>query len=337
MAPDRGSEDDEDSSQSRPLIEESGRHTSMEEELQQEEHNGSARQSNVLQQRKATQKYINAHASEPQNFTLRSIIVGLLVGVVILFSNMYFGLQTGWISGMSMPAALIGFAWFKLVARYIAYPFTPVENVLVQTVAGSVGTMPLGCGFVGVIPALNFLLKKEENGPLELSMGKLMLWAVGVCFFGVAFAVPLRREVIIRERLKFPSGTATALVIGVLHGEKEENPNLKKDIDADARDDGQERQGLMDEQEREALNETTVMGEHGEDGSKRDVRSDWKARIRTLVIAFAISGFYVGTVNLPIVYTATLISSRPSSPTSSHSSETCPSSAFLWHGIGYGR
>jgi uncharacterized oligopeptide transporter (OPT) family protein len=116
--------------------------------------------------------------------------------------------------------------------------FSEVENVLVQTVAGSVGTMPLGCGFVGVVPALEFLLKpseipgdpsqevhsvalfesQEATTGIHLPLSKLILWALGLCFFGVLFAVPLRKEVIVREKLKFPSGTATALMIGVLHG-----------------------------------------------------------------------------------------------------------------------
>ena len=104
-----------------------------------------------------------ARASAPQNFTLRSLVVGLLIGVVICFSNTYFGLQTGWISGMAMPSALLGFAWFKSISKILKFPFTPVENVLVQTVAGAVGTMPLGCGFVGVIPALELLLKPSET------------------------------------------------------------------------------------------------------------------------------------------------------------------------------
>lgn len=82
------------------------------------------------------------HAGEGENFTVRGVLVGLGIGVVICFSNTYFGLQTGWVSGMAMPAALIGFAFFKTLAKHIAYPFTPVENVLVQTVAGAVGTMP---------------------------------------------------------------------------------------------------------------------------------------------------------------------------------------------------
>ena len=86
-----------------------------------------------------------------QSLTLRGILVGLLVGLVICFSNMYFGLQTGWVSTMTMPASLMGFGFFKLLSRHLKFPFSPVENVLVQTAAGSMAIMPLGCGFVGVV------------------------------------------------------------------------------------------------------------------------------------------------------------------------------------------
>ncbi|KAK3386930.1 OPT oligopeptide transporter protein-domain-containing protein [Podospora didyma] len=154
-----------------------------------------------------------------QSFTARGVVVGLLVGLVICFSNMYFGLQTGWVSTMTMPASLMGFGIFKLMGRHLDGPFTPVENVLVQTVAGSMAIMPLGCGFVGVLPAMNYLLRKDEQGPIVLSLWKLILWSLGLCYFGVVFAVPLRRQVIIREQLKFPSGFSTAVLIGMLHGQ----------------------------------------------------------------------------------------------------------------------
>ena len=93
--------------------------------------------------RREAEGLVSDQANQEQNFTLRGVLVGLVIGVVICFSNMYFGLQTGWVSGMTMPAALIGFAYFKAIARWIDYPFTPVENVLVQTVAGAVGTSRL--------------------------------------------------------------------------------------------------------------------------------------------------------------------------------------------------
>ncbi|KAI8160540.1 Regulator of V-ATPase in vacuolar membrane protein 1 [Colletotrichum sp. SAR 10_70] len=126
-----------------------------------------------------------------RSFTIRGVVVGLLVGLVICFSNMYFGLQTGWVSTMTMPASLMGFGIFKALARHLKFPFSPVENVLVQTVAGSMAIMPLGCGFVGVIPAMNYLLTTDEQGPLHISLWKLILWSLGLCYFGVVFAVPL--------------------------------------------------------------------------------------------------------------------------------------------------
>jgi uncharacterized oligopeptide transporter (OPT) family protein len=102
---------------------------------------------------------------------------------------------------MSLPLSLLGFAIFQVFNKQLSYPFSPVENVLVQTIAVAVGTMPLTAGLVGIIPALEKLLLPQENGPLELSLGSLIVWSIGVAFLGVFFAVPLRRQVIIHEPL----------------------------------------------------------------------------------------------------------------------------------------
>jgi uncharacterized oligopeptide transporter (OPT) family protein len=88
---------------------------------------------------------------EGHHFTIRGVVVGLLVGLVICFSNMYFGLQTGWVSSMTMPASMLGFGIFRVLRPHLRFPFSPVENVLVQSVAGGMAIMPLGCGFVGVV------------------------------------------------------------------------------------------------------------------------------------------------------------------------------------------
>ncbi len=251
--------------------------------------------------RSDARKFLAEQADQGQNFTLRGVLVGLAIGVIICFSNMYFGLQTGWVSGMAMPAALIGFAFFKSIVRYIDYPFAPVENVLVQTVAGAVGTMPLGCGFVGVLPALNYLLTPEENGPINLGTGKLIIWSLGICFFGVVFAVPLRKEVIIREKLKFPSGTATALMIGVLHGNTDDKGSVVHASGLETfRRRSQDRLRLSSVQgitqglgNQPAPTTFPEAGESSEEGLGIDHRSDWKAKIQLLVIAFGISALYV--------------------------------------------
>jgi OPT family oligopeptide transporter len=251
----------------------------------------------LSQSRSGARGYLAQRASQPQNFTLRGVLVGLAIGVVICFSNMYFGLQTGWVSGMAMPSALIGFAYFKVVARTLKLPFTPVENVLVQSVAGSVGTMPLGCGFVGVIPALNYLLTEEENGPLNISLWRLIMWSVGICFFGVVFAVPLRKEMIIREKLKFPSGTATALLIRVLHGDEKSKAMVARETNDDESDGEEESQGLLqgsssqgEEHDLRSSLEDQVEGQEQEQDLTSD--GDWKAKIRLLLISFGGSALY---------------------------------------------
>lgn len=241
-----------------------------------------------------------APTTSAQSFTPRSLIVGLVIGALITFSNTYFGLQTGWISTMAMPSALIGFSVFKVLTKYLSFPFTPIENVLIQTVAGAVGTMPLGCGFVGVIPALEFLLKdgedgpkgdggEGEGGPLKLGFWKLVIWSLGVCLFGVVFAVPLRKEVIVREKLRFPSGTASALMLRVLHGA---GKGEKTPLDAQGRLNGlgeeteNSRQSQEDEQQGLLLKDTDA------EDQTTDTK-DWRSKMRLLIGAFVVSGVYV--------------------------------------------
>ncbi|KAB8265247.1 OPT oligopeptide transporter protein-domain-containing protein [Aspergillus pseudonomiae] len=239
--------------------------------------------------------------TSPRSFTPRSLLVGLIIGALITFSNTYFGLQTGWISTMAMPSALIGFSVFKVLSKHLSYPFTPIENVLIQTVAGAVGTMPLGCGFVGVIPALEFLLRDGEDGPsgdggigeggpLKLSFWKLVIWSLGVCLFGVVFAVPLRKEVIVREKLKFPSGTASALMLRVLHGSGQSDEKVKGRMSDD--------RGVGRDEEEEAPIISRVSEESGAllrkptQEEENSDKKDWRSKMRLLVGAFVVSGVY---------------------------------------------
>ncbi|KAF8071915.1 oligonucleotide transporter [Lyophyllum atratum] len=151
--------------------------------------------------------------SQPE-FTLRAVCLGLAIGCLICFTNLSLGLQSGWISMMSIQSALIGF----LVSRLLPVPLTPQEIIVVQTTAVATGTMPLAAGFVGILPALS-LLSEERDGvpPIHLTWLSAVGWSCGVAFFGVFLSPPLRTQVIIEEKLTFPSGTATAQLISVLH------------------------------------------------------------------------------------------------------------------------
>src|SRR4051812_23231932 len=43
---------------------------------------------------------------EGQSFTLRGVAVGLAIGLVLTCTNISMGLQSGWVSAMTMPASL---------------------------------------------------------------------------------------------------------------------------------------------------------------------------------------------------------------------------------------
>ncbi|GJJ08659.1 hypothetical protein Clacol_002878 [Clathrus columnatus] len=115
---------------------------------------------------------------------------------------------------MSLQSALIGY----LVSLFFRERLTPQENVVLQTTAVATGTMPLAAGFVGIIPALEMLNENQDGvPPLKLSWVHSVGWSLAVAFFGVLLAPPIRKQVIIKEQLAFPSGTATAQLISVLH------------------------------------------------------------------------------------------------------------------------
>ncbi|ANB15168.1 hypothetical protein AWJ20_2792 [Sugiyamaella lignohabitans] len=240
-------------------------------------------------------------AANPQ-VTIRSIITGLAIGSIVLFSNFQFGLQTGWVSMMGLPSALLAFATFKSLQKYLTYPFTDVENVFVQSLAVAVGTGPLAFGFVGVVPAIEKFLRPSEaglgrddshldpilsirnvlsTGPIHLSMAQLIVWSAGLSFFGVFFAVLLRTQIIVKEKLRFPSGSATATLIAVLHKSSFDRvPIDENDIE-----------GESEVQENESSN---VLSRDEESPQDRDHHSQvtYLKNIQVLLTSFSISAAY---------------------------------------------
>lgn len=245
-----------------------------------------------------------------QQVTLRSTVVGLIIGSIICITNFQFGFQSGWVSMMSLPAALLAFAIFKVLPIGISKNFTDVENVFVQSIAVAVGTGPLCYGLVGIIPAMEKFMTAEESGigsELKLSLSQLMIWSLGLGLFGVFFAIPLREQVIVKEKLPFPSGSATATLISVLHGSQiyhDKEDHVEK---------------IHEDQERQSPNESMVQ-DTGDDiltqqsskshllepkdnnDDEDDDKEDYNSNIRSLSITFTVSSVYtVVSYFLPIL------------------------------------
>jgi putative OPT family oligopeptide transporter len=127
--------------------------------------------------------------------------------------NLYFGLRTGWGFGGSLIAAILSYSFFQALNPDKA--FGVLETNLAQTAGSATGSMTSAAGLISAIPAMKML-------GYELSVTELFLWAISVAYLGVFFAVPLRTQMVVVEKLRFPTGTATAETIMAVYAKGNE-------------------------------------------------------------------------------------------------------------------
>ena len=147
-------------------------------------------------------------AADETQFSWRAVFAGCLLGSVVSAMNIYLGLRIGWSIGGSLIAAILGFAIFNTLfkAGIIKKAFGVLEVNITQTAGSAAGTMTSAAGLLAPIPAMAMLGH-------EFTMAQLYMWAGSVAYLGVFFAVPLRRQMVLVEKLRFPTGTATAETI----------------------------------------------------------------------------------------------------------------------------
>ena len=150
--------------------------------------------------------YISADKVLPE-FTVTSILMGIILAVVFGAANAYLGLKVGMTVSASIPAAVISLG----VIRVIMKKNSILESNMVQTI-GSAGES-LAAGAIFTMPAL-FLWAEEGKidmpGYLEIT-----LIALFGGILGVLFMIPLRKALIVEEHgvLPYPEGMACAEVL----------------------------------------------------------------------------------------------------------------------------
>ncbi|MDC7286862.1 oligopeptide transporter, OPT family [Blautia schinkii] len=150
--------------------------------------------------------YIPAEKITPE-FTVTSIIMGVILAVVFGAANAYLGLRVGMTVSASIPAAVISMG----VIRVILKKNSILESNMVQTI-GSAGES-LAAGAIFTMPAL-FLWAQEGLSEMP-SLVEITLIALCGGVLGVLFMVPLRNALIVKEHanLLYPEGTACAEVL----------------------------------------------------------------------------------------------------------------------------
>lgn len=145
-------------------------------------------------------------------FTVTSIVLGIVLAVVFGAANAYLGLRVGMTVSASIPAAVISMGVIRVILRKESI----LENNMVQTI-GSAGES-VAAGAIFTIPALFLWAGEWGEGAPNLLEITLIAFIGGT--LGILFMVPLRKALIVKEHgvLPYPEGTACSEVL--LAGEK---------------------------------------------------------------------------------------------------------------------
>ena len=175
-----------------------------------------------------------------KQLTVRAIVMGIILAMIMVCSNIYVGLRAGWGMGVAITSCVLAFAAFRLVSGTIGplmikahgvpvigpffrwiWPdndFSLLENNALQSTASAGGLMT-GTGLTSAIPALMMLNVAALPTSFTARCMWLIPWVATIGGLGVFLAVPAKRQMINIEKLPFPTGTAAARTLSTLHAE----------------------------------------------------------------------------------------------------------------------
>ena len=144
--------------------------------------------------------------------TWRAVLMGSALGGVLSLTNLYIGLKAGWGFGVAITASILSYAiWASLLKVGLAkVPMTILENNCMQSTASSAG-YSTGGTLVSAFAAYIIVNGQSMSVPLMLA------WVFFIAVLGVTMAIPMKRQMINIEQLRFPSGIAAAETLRALH------------------------------------------------------------------------------------------------------------------------
>jgi putative OPT family oligopeptide transporter len=146
-----------------------------------------------------------AGAAALGEFTLRGMVIGVIITVAFTAANVYFGLKAGITFSTSIPAAVISMAILRGLRGS-----TMQENNIVQTVASAAGTLS---SIIFVLPGL-VIVGWWTGFPFWMSFAVCATGGI----LGVMYTIPLRRALVTTSDLPYPEGVACAEVLKVGSG-----------------------------------------------------------------------------------------------------------------------
>ncbi len=136
-----------------------------------------------------------------REFTLKALILGVILTVILGAANAYLGLRAGMTIAATYPAAVIGMAVLKLLRGSI------LEENMARTV-GSIGES-VAAGAIFTIPAFVIAGAWTKFNSVDAYLKSTALMFVGG-LLGILFVTFLRRVMVTDPELAFPESVAAA-------------------------------------------------------------------------------------------------------------------------------
>ena len=150
-----------------------------------------------------------------RDLTVRAVLAGMIFGGLMSLSNLYVGLKTGWGLGVDIAAVVVIFAVFKALRGIglVRRDFGIMENTMMMTVAVAASWIS-SAGLVSAVPALTMLTG------YTFVWWQLTLFIAVILYLGLFMAIPLKRQMIQVESLRFPGNipTGETLLVMYSHG-----------------------------------------------------------------------------------------------------------------------
>lgn len=142
-------------------------------------------------------------------WSARSLVAGLLVGVLLCATTLFVGLKVGFTDSGNVTAAILAFALGRTLLRGRS-PYSIHENQISHSLAACMGGAPIAVGLLTIFPGLSLL-------DIAWSPWLVALWGCALALVGIGLAFTWRRALLDRDHLRFPTGIATAELMQAMH------------------------------------------------------------------------------------------------------------------------
>jgi OPT family oligopeptide transporter len=158
-------------------------------------------------------KIYTGRGDRERQLTVRAVLMGGILGMFMSISNLYTTLKLGWSFVVAITACVLSYVIWNAIRALTGgklSQMTILENNCMQSTASSAGYSTGGT--IGVAFGA-LLLVQGTHQPWYVVAPMTLLTAA----LGVFVAVPMKRQLVNQEQLKFPSGIASAETLRSLY------------------------------------------------------------------------------------------------------------------------